>query len=120
MSRADVSVTDPAVNGGTAVRRSPSTAATRSSAPARSSPARRSSIRSSAVGFYLGTASIDLAILDATTGESFVGLQASIGAADLQGIPGFELHIRSASVEVSRTSGTARSTANALTATIAP
>ncbi len=122
MSRADVSVTDPAVNGGAATSGTLLTISVSGGDAFIGTGASFSGSTllhpSSAVGFYLGSAGFDLELLTATTGESFVGLQASIGAADLQGIPDFELHLRSASVEVSRSSTTARlDWAHALTAT---
>ena len=121
VSRADVSITDPAVNGGAATGGTLLTISVSGGDAFIGSGASFSGStidHAGAVGFYLGSVSFDLALLKATTGESFVGLQATIGAADLEGIPNFDLHLRNASVEVSRASGSARlDWSSALTAT---
>ncbi|HEV7132735.1 MAG TPA: hypothetical protein VGN27_03260, partial [Gaiellaceae bacterium] len=112
IARDDVTITDPAVNGGAATAGTllrisvtggdafVGTGASFSGSTLVHGPG--------AVGFYLSSVSFDAVFVDASTGETFLGLQASIGAAGLQGIPDVELHLQNASVEVSRSNGSAR------------
>ena len=61
---------------------------------------------SGATGFYVGSAAVTVDVLKpktdgvSTDQTSFVGVSASVGTADLEGVPGFSLHVTDATATV--------------------
>ncbi|HWX09038.1 MAG TPA: hypothetical protein VNY33_03580, partial [Gaiellaceae bacterium] len=111
LTSTNVTVTDASLNGGTATAASLlglSVSGGDAFIGSGASFSGTTLVHPGATGFYLGSASISFAVVkplgDGVTTDqtSFIGLEASIGTADLEGVPGFALHVTGATAEVNR------------------